>query len=148
MNLNDLDRLLIEAECTRVVNQYANLIDFCRYDEFADLFAVHCYFHVTGDPLTSREQIRDRVYNRPKEQLLRHVTTNIVIDVLDERSASGIAYFTVYRASTSEGPSEVLNFRPASVGHYKDKFVKTTEGWKFAERIGHFDMIDLEHYSS
>lgn len=144
MSIDVENRLAIESACTRVVHQYAYMVDFRDYDGFADLFTEKCVFDVNGQTASSREEMRVGVARTPADLLRRHVTTNILIDVIDENSAHGVAYFTVYRARLDKDQSVLPALRPAVVGHYKDKFVKTAEGWKFAERIGVFDMMDPE----
>ncbi len=140
--MDTAERLAIEMACIRVVNEYAYLVDFRDYDRFADLFAEECVFDVGGQTVSSREEMRIGVKKTPVDPLRRHVTTNILIDVIDENSASGVAYFTVYRAKSDDGTDQTPASMPAVVGHYRDKFVRTADGWKFAERIGVFDMID------
>ena len=79
---------------------------------------------------------------RPDGLRSRHVLTNIHINVIDENTAEGISYLTLYRhegddqTGEDEGPREISG--PAGIGHYADKFVRTDEGWRFAGRILHF----------
>ena len=138
------ERLAIESACTRLVHEYAYLVDFREYDRFADLFVEDCLFDVAGQSVSSREEMRAAVQRRPANRIWRHVTTNVLINVVDEDSATGVGYFTVYRAWVDEGTHAIPTLRPAVVGHYRDKYVRVAGGWKFAERIGVFDMMDRE----
>ena len=79
---------------------------------------------------------------RPDGLRSRHVLTNIHINVIDENTAEGISYLTLYRhvsdpeTGEDEGPREISG--PAAVGHYSDKFIRTEKGWRFAGRVLHF----------
>ena len=65
-----------------------------------------------------------------------HVMSTSKIDVVDENTATGIQYVTVYSGTPdeSQGADQIIpitGFR--LIGKYYDKYVRTEEGWKFAE---------------
>jgi hypothetical protein len=69
----------------------------------------------------------------------RHVCTNVAIDVEDETRATGLCYLTLFRtdseARTPRGTT------PDLVGVYRDRFVRTEDGWRFASRLTEVSFI-------
>ena len=132
-------RSRIELACRRLSIAYARGIDFRDYDGTADLFTEDGELDA-GVPLRGREKIRRALLRRPDELRSRHVLSNIFIDVVDEASARGVSYLTLYRHTGEESlqaaPIELAG--PAAVGHYEDTFTRTAEGWRIARRKLHF----------
>ncbi len=140
-------RLEIEHQCTRCAIDYAHKVDFGDFEGFANLFAENGVLSVGPLHLDSRANIREAMSQRPAEMLSRHIITNIAIDVIDDEGAAGLAYFTLYRTTVGDDDNPTAMPPVAVVGHYKDKFAKTVNGWKFAERIGVFDMVDKSQFA-
>lgn len=64
----------------------------------------------------------------------RHYQTNTLLKLLDDGAVEGTTLFFVtfqYAAETTP--------RPIHTGMYRDRFLKTPEGWKFAKREIHID---------
>jgi hypothetical protein len=61
-----------------------------------------------------------------------HVTTNILIDVIDEDHAKGRAYYSFYYDGEGRNPAPIVG--PMAVGQYRDEFVRTDAGWRFSFR--------------
>nr|WP_246343968.1 nuclear transport factor 2 family protein [Sphingobium jiangsuense] len=121
------ERLLIEQQCARLVALYANLNDAARWEEVAALYAEDGRMArptAPDDWIEGREAILAAFTARPP-RTTRHFCSNIVIDVLSEDEAVGesaMLLFTVDNASKA--------------GSFHDRFVRTGEGWRFAERRG------------
>lgn len=84
----------------------------------------------TGQRCEGRDAIRATRASRPP-RLMRHVCSNVVIDVIDERHARGRCYLTAY---VEAGDATELGL-PAVVGEYQDEFVRSEDGWQFASRV-------------
>jgi ketosteroid isomerase-like protein len=66
----------------------------------------------------------------------RHVVTNVVIDIDDSGdSASSSSYFTVLQAATPGSLAAIV------AGRYHDKFTRSVDGWRFAERRISTDLV-------
>ena len=135
--------LLIERACEQLSIEYARSVDFRDYDNFIELFTDDAVLDV-GKRLEGKEAIRASINQRSREIRTRHVLTNIFVEVLDSTHARGISYLTLYRyvgvESTRRGA--VPSVLPTAVGHYEDKFVRTSAGWRFASRILHVAFRD------
>jgi hypothetical protein len=66
----------------------------------------------------------------------RHVVTNIAIDVVAPGEATGFCYLINYRHDPPNGePADPAPAgAPMYVGQYYDRFVCTSDGWRFKHR--------------
>jgi hypothetical protein len=118
---------LIEWECTRLVNLYANLNDAARWEEVAALYAHDGWMTRPSDPdarITGPAAILAAFQARPP-RATRHICANIVIDVESYEHASGESAMLLF-----------TGFGPPLVGSFHDRFVLTRDGWRFSERRG------------
>lgn len=134
--MDDLQRAAIEAACARLVAQYAQLVDLAEPGAGADLFSDDGVFELAGTRIEGREAIRaNSIAGRGQfaGRVTRHVCANIVITALDEQRAEGTTYFLFFASDV--GASGPLKFgSPSTIGVYRDRFVRTTGGWRIAHR--------------
>ncbi|MBC2667009.1 nuclear transport factor 2 family protein [Novosphingobium flavum] len=120
-------RIEIEHHCARLVAHYANLNDAGHWDALAALFAPDGRFArptAPDDWICGRDAILVAFRTRPARRA-RHLCANVVIDAIDAEHAIGQSAL----ALLAEGSTPVA-------GSFHDRFVKTVDGWKFAERRG------------
>jgi len=132
-----LERLLIESECARLQVMYTHFVDFGEAERVAELFAEGGVFQMGTTTLTGRKEIRAAMATigaRNDHQAMRHVCTNQLITVDDEAHATGVAYFTFYRAESGVDGEPGRLSGPAVIGAYRDRFVRTDDGWRIALR--------------
>ena len=134
--MTDLEKLEIERQCEKLSISYARLLDFGQYDELAELFTIDAVLNA-GVPLAGRENIRLGLNKRPAKLRSRHVLTNIHTEILDDETAKGISYLSLYRHIGDESlTSEVIAFDgPAAIGHYSDEFRLEDAVWKIHQRV-------------
>jgi uncharacterized protein (TIGR02246 family) len=134
--MDDLERAEIEHACARLQVRYTHLVDFGEADRVADLFTPDGVICLSDSSLKGREAIRSgyaEIRDRTSRTVLRHVCTNQLVDVIDERTAAGAVYFTVYQAPVAaEGAASLEG--PSVIGVYRDTFKLTDEGWRFSLR--------------
>ena len=126
--LSAADRRAIEWDCARLVNLYARLNDSARWEEVAALYAPDGLMTrptAPDAPIVGRDAILAAFQARPPRTTC-HICSNIVV--------------TVESASRARGTSAMLLFTgadtPPLVGGFEDVFVRTEQGWRFAERRG------------
>src|SRR5882757_3806069 len=128
------DRVEIEALCGEFTD--AEMMD--GYDRFASLFAPNGVWRVpaVNAEFTGREEIRAGI-ERLKAGLWDYLvqTTHPGIIQLDGDNASGRAYVLTFGRFRDGGSH--LNY---SV--YHDRYRRTAEGWKFAERVDEVVYLD------
>jgi hypothetical protein len=127
----------IERDCYRLMARYAHLVDLGNQEEVADLFTEHGVWESAERRLVGRDAIRGWFAER--EQRLgtttQHDCSNALVTVKDARHAEGIVYFTAYRHdATHKRTAPAPLDGPVSVGLYRDVFVLTDDGWRFAHR--------------
>lgn len=134
-----LDRLVAEAEITRLITRYAMLNDDGDFAGVAAMFVEDARFTRPsgGDPVVGAEAIRASYEGRPP-RLSRHLITNIVVDLVSEYEATARSTMVLYTAPSGDTPA-VAN-TPALLGGFRDRLVRTADGWRFAERIGYLDL--------
>lgn len=125
--MTDDEILAAEWACARLVARYANLNDAGAWNQLADLYAEDGRFARPAAPtdvVHGRAAILESLRARPLRKG-RHICSNVVIDVLSPTAAQGECAMALF----VEGADP-------KVGTFRDRFVKTAEGWRFAERLG------------
>lgn len=130
-------RLLDERACERLITRYTHLVDFGEAPAIADLFTPDGVWRTDDFAMNGQDEIRAGFQRRQgvARRQSRHVCTNVVVDV-DGDTATSLCYLVNYRHDSESGVAE----RPAPadvpkfVGEYRDRFVRTPEGWRFVDR--------------
>lgn len=139
--MTDMDRLLIERACERLVQQYCHFVDHGEAARIAELFTDDGVWTSPDNTMTGNAAIREGFMQRQKRirRRSRHVCTNQLINVIDEQTAEGTVYLTLYR----HDDEALADIRPAEapvvVGAYHDRFVRTEAGWRIHHRAIHVD---------
>ena len=131
-----LERLLIERECERLVTAYCHYVDHGEAEKVADLFTEDGVWTSPQVTMKGQQELRRGFGGRQRQtaRMSRHVCSNLKIDVIDADHAEGSVYLTLYRHDGEA--SRVLSplDGPQMVGEYRDRFLRTPEGWRFAQR--------------
>ena len=130
------ERMLIEWECTKLVNHYNHLNDAGRFEEAAALFAEDGSFltPATPEPVMGRQAILEMLKRRAPGTF-RHFVTNLVIDAESSVEARGKSYLIV-AMSRERDPLKAVADVPPFTGEIDEHFVLTNEGWRFGHRSG------------
>jgi hypothetical protein len=136
-NMNATERQTIEWECTKLCHQFANLGDINDFQALSQLFTEDGSMSRPSVPdfdIKGRQTIIDAFLKRPA-LVIRHIVSNVVIDVLSEFEATGFSLIIFLAAPQSDAPLPLVS-GPVQVGEFRDKYVKTADGWKFQQRKG------------
>ena len=135
--MTPLDRMLAEHEISRLTTQFALLNDSGDWEAVAATFTEDASFvrPAGGDPVVGRAAILASFASRPPRKSC-HLITNIVVDVLSETEAASRCTLMLYAAPAGEANAA----SPALIGGFTDKLVRTSDGWRFAERVGFLDL--------
>lgn len=140
--IDEATRRAIEWDCTRLINLYALRNDAGDWDGVAALYAEDGLMtrpSAPDKPIVGREAILTAFKSRPA-RASRHVCSNIVVDVESETQASAFSVILLFQGqANAEGGLPVRDAKGPLVGWFKDRFVKTAEGWRFSERRGGLD---------
>ena len=141
MNLDT--RIAIERECERLVTSYCHYIDHGTAERVADLFSEDGVWSSAEATFDGREAIRKAMGERQADagRMSRHVCNNLLIDVINEDSAEGTVYLTLYRHDGKEGRRLSPLEGPLMVGEYRDQFVRGAKGWRISRREVSVDFL-------
>lgn len=105
----------IEADCQRVVLSVFRALDDFAYRRLIEYFTADATWQREGRDLAGREQILSALEQRPRNQVVRHVITNLIVDAETPVRAHARGYNTAFRAL--DVPPDVLPARiPAPLG--------------------------------
>ncbi len=140
--MTDEERQSIEWACARLINLYTLLNDAADWDGVANLYDVDGRMarpSAPAKPIVGRDTILATFKSRPP-RAARHVVSNIVVDVVSPTEATAMSVLVLYQGEANpEGGLPIRDPKGPLVGYYKDRLVKTGEGWRFAERVGGLD---------
>ena len=139
--LSDTERRAIEADCERLIKHYVNLNDAQDWPAVARLYTEDAVFRRPsgGDPIMGREAILASFQARPP-RVQRHVIANVVVEVEDADHARAFCAILLYQGDPApDGELPEMSGNSPLVGWFRDKLVRTAEGWRFAERVGGLD---------
>ena len=139
--MDELQSLLIERACSRLVLLAAEHADQHRAAEFAALFVPEAVLsRPNAEPLRGCEAIHAAYAQRPASRFTRHVVTNIRVEVLSATEARAASLVLLWAGSTDDEPGP--RGRPAQagqvLGEFDDRFTLTPDGWRIASRRASF----------
>jgi len=140
--MDDQSRMAIEWTCTRLINRYALYNDAADWEALAALYAPDGLMtrpSAPDQPVVGREAILAGFRSRPA-RASRHIVSNIVVDVESDTQASAFSVILLFQGqAAADGGLPARDPKGPLVGWFRDRFVKTAEGWRFSERRGGLD---------
>ncbi|MFI4936516.1 MAG: nuclear transport factor 2 family protein [Caulobacterales bacterium] len=132
--MNEIDRMLIEHACAKLVADYAYFADHGPRTAFAELFTEDGVLALPTGESRGRKALAEG--GLPAGLTTQHSMSNVRIRAISESEAEGSAYLTLYiaRRPDPEKPAETKIAAPTNVGMYVDRYLKTTDGWRIATR--------------
>lgn len=134
--MDEAQRMLAERACERLIVAYAQLIDLGEAAKVAGLFTEDATWESDNRRWVGLDQIRRGFTIRQGITLRksRHICTNIAIEFSSETEATGVTYFILLRNDDNYGERVAPLDGQFIVGEYRDRFVLTSDGWRFAHR--------------
>lgn len=140
--MTDIETMLAEHACAKLITQYAALLDAGRWDDVAALYVADGRMSrptAPDDFMEGRDAILASFTARPP-RISRHVCINIQVNVLHDDQAMVTSQILLFTADAADdGGLPVQSAAPPMVGTYADRLVRTDAGWRFAERRGSLD---------
>ena len=134
------ERRAIETDCERLVKHYINLNDAQDWPAVAALYTEDAVFKRPsgGAAIVGREAILASFLARPP-RVQRHVIANVVVEAEDADHARSFCAILLYQGEPVSDGLPAMSANSPLVGWFRDKLVRTGEGWRFAERVGGLD---------
>lgn len=123
--LTDTDRLAVHE----LYGRYAQAFDDARAHECAELFTKNAIFMTQGrSPINGRDALEEFFAQAAtRSPGARHFVSNIVLEGVGPDRVDGSAYVLVLRITHD-------SLRLASLGVYRDEFVRAGSGWQIQSR--------------
>ena len=135
------------SEIMDLIHRYSHTVDSRDVEGFVSLFIEKCRWAamLSENPLVlnSRKKLREYLIERLKyfgdlNIQTRHIQTNTLLTRISDDRVSGITYLTLICQVEGEDAPRLV-----TTGLYKDVFIKTRSGWKFAIRDAYLDQQKL-----
>ncbi len=134
--MKDKKRLRIEAEVAKLPLLFAKFADNGDHAALADLFTEDCQLarpFQPDHPYHGREAVQ-AIFRDRKPILVRHIVSNVLVEVISETEARGSNYLTML--SSHEGTTPPQAAGAIYVGGFEDHYVLTEGQWRFMSRFG------------
>lgn len=152
MDEKELQWAVDELQIRNIVAKLALLSDLGDIEEWGNLFAEDADYNSKGVPQQrGREEIaasgrlrRERGTHGPGSSN-RHVSTSVLVRSTGPDTAEAESYLEMYRdvelAETDSDGKPIVSPTLMVLGYYRDRFVRTSDGWKVQER----DLVHTSH---
>ena len=129
--MDQIETLAIKDACQLVSLRFGRLQDASQHDDLAGLLTADATYVRLGEELTV-EKFIDWIKTTPPNKT-RHFVTPTEVEILDENTAQGLTYYTIYLyGGDDEAPYPLEG--PFVVGEYHERFARTDDGWKISRR--------------
>ncbi len=125
----------IEWDCGQVLLRFYDAFDAWDYAAMVALCTDDVVWHRAGKALAGRAAIVAELERRPATQTIRHVVTNLLVDVRDAGQADARLYLTAYRhdgAGQRLVPAPMA--LPALLLVVTARLRREPPGWRIAEQ--------------
>jgi ketosteroid isomerase-like protein len=136
--VNATDVLLAERACERLIVDSARFNDLREWAALAALYTPDgVVVRPNGQRLEGREAIEAAYASGPPDRVTRHLCTNLRVELDDTDSARATTVVLIVSGTRSDDPDVTFGVAPNArhvVGEFADRFARTHEGWRIAER--------------
>ena len=135
---DSLETTDIVRRCTELIVRYTHFADLGDLRRVPELFTVDGIWATPAEEHKGQRALCERFQRMADEAqsmqwVTRHVCSNMLIEVQSAVEATATVYLTLYmRVGAGDGAG--ANLAPLKIGQYHDRMVRTTDGWRFAER--------------
>jgi ketosteroid isomerase-like protein len=130
-----------QRACEALAIEYAEIVDAQDYERLREIFtedAILIRRSIAQEAVRGLDNIIASFTSRPRNRLTYHIMSNIRVRVETPETASGTCRVLLFTSDTSEPQTaEGRKVAPRQMmGTYHDRYVRTKDGWRFAERRG------------
>lgn len=136
--LNETETRNAELACSALAVEYAEIVDSKDYARFREIFAEDAAFTLPTNPqgtIRGVDNIIASFNSRPPNRLTNHIMSNIRVKVETADTAVGTCRVLLFTSDAAEPEGRMASPKQL-MGTYHDRYVRTKDGWRFAERRG------------
>jgi hypothetical protein len=138
------DKAVIEWELIRLCVDFAHYLDTSAYEALANLFLPEGVWDRMRR-LNGRQEILEVLRLRPANVVTRHVQTNFRFIHIDSETVNGFSFMVPYHGSAKAGALPgLMDGTSEPVIDLHDVYKRTSEGWRFAERITKLALVSAD----
>jgi 3-phenylpropionate/cinnamic acid dioxygenase small subunit len=127
--------MAVHWELTRLNNAFAFYLDNGAFESMIGLFTPDGLFDRAGTVHRGQDEMREGMAERPKVTT-RHLLTNFHLTSIDDDTAEAVVCAMVYHGPVAEnGEAVVYATDNGRVIEFRDRYVKTVDGWRISSRI-------------
>jgi uncharacterized protein (TIGR02246 family) len=136
--VNELDVLLIQRACERVIIDSATCNDARQWAELAALYTADgVVVRPNGQRLEGRAAIEAAYAAGSPDRVTRHLCANVRVDVSGPDAARATTTVLIVSGVRTDDADVMFGVVPNEhhvVGEFADDLVRTDDGWRIAER--------------
>jgi hypothetical protein len=136
--VNEIDVVLIERACERVIVDSATFNDRREFSALAALYTADgVVVRPNGQRLEGSAAIETAYAAGPPDRVTRHLCSNVRVDVDGPDAARATTAVLIVSGLRTDDPDVTFGIVPSErhmVGEFADRLVRTDEGWRIAER--------------
>jgi hypothetical protein len=132
--MNDLDRMVVEHECARLIAAYCNAVDRRDHDSVVAMFSSEGVLRRPVEGAIAGHAAIRKFFDDLPPIPRRHVSSNAVVTPIDQDHATAVSYLTAYSAPQANASGIAPLRAPYLIAEYHDRLVREPGGWRFAER--------------
>jgi len=139
-----VEQLLIERACARLVVDSATCNDRREWAKLAALYTPDgVVVRPNAQRLEGRAAIEAAYAAGPPDRVTHHLCTNVTVDVDGPDRAHATTTVLIVSGTRTDDPNVTFGVVPNErhlVGEFADRFERTDEGWRIAERSASLSM--------
>lgn len=133
--MDEVERMAAERACEGLITAYTHMVDdFGERADVPSLFTEDGVWESDEARLEGRDQMAAFFGRAEAHRTTRHVSSNVAVEVTGPDTAEALSYFALYRYVGEKPRVPDLDDQPVILGHYTDRFVRTSGGWRIAHR--------------
>lgn len=141
IELTETERRNIEMACAALCVDYCEIVDAKDYPRMREVFADDAQYYSPNAPndlIRGAEAIVAYLSHIPATLVTQHLAFNIRIRAESADAASGSCKILLFTAdgNVPETPEGRKAAEKQRIGVYQDRYVRTPDGWRIAERRG------------
>jgi len=126
----------VEWACARLVQEFAFCMDRRRYEALAALFTPDGVFDRVGQVLRGRAAIQEALAARSVDLRTRHLCASPRFSDVESTTARALVYCVNFVGRGDiEGVPSIHGMAQGAVLEFEDRYERTPEGWRIAERL-------------
>lgn len=141
--MEEIERMLIEHRCQKLILEYSALNDMGDWDGLAIMFTEDATFarpSAPEDVISGRENIRESFLSR-KSGVTQHIVSNIIVTVESPTTAKASSVLQLFTGMQEVDGHVATHARTTPlIGRFEDRFRLVQGNWLFSERRGSLTM--------